>query len=65
MDKCPKCGHWMLSYEPSREEWVCFCHTCIPCTCNCDHIIPESNEDWNKRLLENNRKGRYSIEPPV
>lgn len=70
MDKCPKCGHYMLNYVPSQEAWVCWCQHVIYNNqnqegCHCSYNIPESRESFNKRLLEQNHKGRYSVEPPT
>lgn len=64
MDRCPKCGHWMLTYEPSRQAWVCFCQHCVPITCPCTCVIPESIESWRNRLLQQNRLGIHSVGPP-
>jgi len=64
MDKCPNCGHWMMSYNHVTEEWECYCHTCIPQSCSCNHAIKESYDDWNARLLAQNQRGKYSVEPP-
>ncbi len=69
MERCPKCGHWMMSYNSQYEEWQCLCHTVIyknpsKSDCHCSHVIHESQESFNRRLLENNRQGRYSIGPP-
>jgi len=55
MDECPSCGKWTMYYDPSEEKWKCF---------SCKHEIAESNESLHKRLLEQNKKGRYSILPP-
>ena len=65
MDKCPKCGHWMLSYSQREEAWECYCHTCIPQSCSCNHIIKETNESWDSRLLAQNQRGRHSVSPPI
>ena len=70
MEKCPSCGHWMLNYNPVIEKWVCYCHTVIYHTprkddCHCNYELPESIEGFNKRLLEENCKGRYSVSPPT
>jgi transcription initiation factor TFIIIB Brf1 subunit/transcription initiation factor TFIIB len=70
MDKCPKCGHWNLTYEVSKEKWICYCQHIIYNNllnegCHCNHEIPESNDSWRKRLLIENHKGRYSVDPPV
>jgi hypothetical protein len=70
MDRCPKCGHWMLSYN-LQNKWECYCHTVIYHDsykgehCHCDHIILESRDSSNNRLREENHHGRYSVDPPV
>lgn len=68
MEKCPKCGHWMIDYVHSEESWVCWCQYYIYPNnnykgCHCNYTIPESLESFHKRLLEQNRKGRYSVGP--
>jgi hypothetical protein len=70
MDKCPKCGHWMLSYSQAKQMWECYCQTVIYINngnvgCHCNHTISESYESWGKRLREQNHKGRYSVDPPT
>jgi hypothetical protein len=69
MDKCPKCGHWMLDYVISHQAWECYCHTVIYNNknndgCHCNHIISESQESWMNRLREQNHKGIHSVDPP-
>jgi|WetSurMetagenome_2_1015567.scaffolds.fasta_scaffold14813_17 hypothetical protein len=69
MDKCPVCGHWVLTYEPHREEWVCFCQYTIYNNtnnegCHCTHTISEPYENYLKRLGKENQRGRYSVGPP-
>jgi hypothetical protein len=70
LDKCPKCGHWMLNYESFRQQWVCFCQYTIYNNannegCHCNHTIRESYKSLNNRLCEQNKKGIHSVEPPL
>jgi len=55
MDECPNCHKWEMYYASQYEEWKCF---------HCSHQIPETRENYNKRLLEQNKQGRYSVNPP-
>ena len=69
MDKCSKCGHYTMVYQPSEETWVCWCQNTWDTKtgkhpCSCTHRIPESYESFNRRLGMNNRLGRYYVEPP-
>jgi len=65
MEQCPACGHYSMYYNFSREEWVCICDTYIPVSCYCHNRIYELKEEYNKRLLKQNRIGRHFVDPPL
>lgn len=69
MEKCPQCGHWTLSYDSAREEWVCYCQHTIntntgehPCQCTC--TITETRESYHRRLHAQNLLNHYGVDSP-
>lgn len=56
MEECPNCGKFSMWYSMVHEEWTCF---------NCSYRIIESRDNYNRRLLENNKIGKHYVSPPI